>query len=333
MSPQSMPNFEFVLCEPKTSQVLFNVSFPPRNPSPLLTITAEGISNLLFSAYVLSSIYTLYKFQQAIIRHHKTLRRENPTINTLALCGINYIAIFLHCLWDNVLRYIFNARLGLPYGVSFFYPVPQSPLEMIPSALFPHPTSEDLDFRTKYFLLLGAELGGFMMFRFFLPWYEARPQRPRNVRRTWTGARIQTQAGAGEFAETVRLDKGVSDLLEGCRGVVHLDGCSRGRLGDAAGFCEKGVEGLGSSNAVAEIKTTASLERGKHDRGGVYGESDLASDFEDVIQYPLVGGKESWKEAEIKAVREENGEGGEEECNILDESLVMVNHGKVDLVG
>ncbi|KAF5867804.1 uncharacterized protein Bfra_007002 [Botrytis fragariae] len=149
MNSHSIHNFEFVRTEPTTSQILFEILLPDCD-NAILKITTKEASNFIFYTYVLSSIYLLYSFQKAIIHHHGTFSNQSLPIIASHLSSINHAAIYLHCVWDNLFRYLFNTLLGLPYGTSFFYPTPQCLIEVFLLISIYHPTSEGLNFWTKH---------------------------------------------------------------------------------------------------------------------------------------------------------------------------------------
>lgn len=145
MHSQSIHSSEFVCTEAKTSRTLFEILLLGCH-NCILKITAEEVSNLNLYTYVLSSIYLLYLFQRVIIRHPHIFYSQYFTVTAINLSSNNHAAIYLHCVWDNLLRYLFNTLLGLLYRSSFFYPTPQHFLKVFLCISVYHPTSERLDF-------------------------------------------------------------------------------------------------------------------------------------------------------------------------------------------
>ncbi|KAI9640495.1 hypothetical protein NHQ30_011241 [Ciborinia camelliae] len=258
MYSQSLPNFEFVLAEPKTRRLLFEVLFSSYDANEILTITAdpEAISTVLFCIYVLSSIYFLSAFQNAVVYKHKVLFGGSPTINAIALFLINYHAVYLHCLWDNLHRYLFNTILGLPYGTSFFYPVPQSPSEIFPRWVFPHQTSEGLDFWTKFLILLAGELIVFVI-KSVLSRHEDRQQQQCHSQVPSEDNKVQVQAGMSKVVEEGCDNEDLDYLWPKYKEVVNR--FSQGQPRDVAGV-GRHLESLGSDtrNAVEEIRPNVS---------------------------------------------------------------------------
>lgn len=324
MQSQSTYNLEFVLPEHKTPQVLFEILFSSDNDNLTLAITAEGVSTLLFIAYVLSSIYLLYRFQRAIIQHHQILLQGPPTINAIVLFGINHEAIYLHCLWDNLLRYIFNTLLRLPYGTSFFYPAPQSPLEIIPRLMLPHPTSEGLDFWTKLLLIFSSELSGFAIMRYILPWYEVQQERQSISQKPSTNKDFESLAKMENLLNEMYSNKGLGHNTAGGSGHRSLQLEDRRHEGE-------GVEGAIGGNPTPDSAgyVMATLE----DIISETRESHINSVHDLDVLWSLIEGY-TWgieKKRDLEQMLIDAS--AKEECSILGESVVLVDPNEINAIG
>ncbi|KAJ8067858.1 hypothetical protein OCU04_003448 [Sclerotinia nivalis] len=315
MYSKSLPNLEFVLVETKTPRVLLKV-LSSDDVNPIITLTAEGVSNALFFTYILSSIYLLYIFQRVITRRHKLFFNRSPTLIFIALIRINHKAIYLHCLLDNLLRYIFNTLLGLPYGFSFFYPAPQSPLEIFPRWIFPNPTSEGLDFWTKLILLLGSELGVLATVKCINPWYEARQRRKHILQQALTDKKSQFQARVNQ----VSIIYGHNSLAVNRSRFQNLQVKNRG---DGEKI-EAGVDGnqaptSNTSNVVEDLERIISKTETSH----VSSVHDL-----EILWSLLEGNKWGFDMERISG--QAHSDEVSEECKILEDSAVLVHQNEVN---
>ncbi|KAF7894290.1 hypothetical protein EAF00_007804 [Botryotinia globosa] len=318
MNSQSVHNFEFVRTEPTTSQILFEILLPGCD-NAILKITAEGVSNFVFYTYVLSSIFFLHIFQRLIIHHHGAFSNQPLPIIAIQLSSINHVAIYLHCVWDNLFRYLFNTVLGLPYGSSFFYPTPQHLTEVFLRISIYHPTSEGLDFWKKQLLLLAIELAILNIFNCIIPWYGVQQERWRISTDQLADKEFQVQAKANECV------KGA---------------CQNGDLDHQLSQISEPLELRLEDNHRAE---------GKDDEYKVVCSdiSDVVEDLEDIISQTRDSGVSSahdldtlwglierseWGVESKEVVKEIHGDEIDEgEWSILGESIVLVHRNEGDI--
>lgn len=329
MYSQAMPNVEFVVAEPETSQVLFEVFLSSDTTYRVLTVTAEGVASVLFYTYVLSSIYILYKFQQGLIHYHKTLFNGTNTINAIRLFGIIHIAIHLHGVWDSLLQYIFTRIFGFSWELAC-YNSPQAVLRTFPRLIFPHPTSEGLDYWTKFLLILGSELGGFFTTKAGPP---IDHYRQRKFQSTLSNQNGQVQAGLTKFTETGRHDQGFHYLMDRYQEVI--DGFSHSQAGGKKGFYEQGVMGQNTNCTDGELESALEDFEDSYLRG-IYDDIELSNAFKDIIKLTLIEGNKWWDGMESKVAQENGDEIDKQKSGItadLESSLVLVEHDEANLNG
>ncbi|TGO63052.1 hypothetical protein BOTNAR_0105g00120 [Botryotinia narcissicola] len=307
MNSQSIHNFEFVRREPATSPILFEILLPDCD-SAILKITAEEVSNFIFYTYVLSSIYFLHIFQRLIIHHHGAFSNQPLPIIAIQLSSINHVAIYLHFVWDNLFRYLFNTLLGLPYGSSFFYPTPQHLTEVFLRISIYHPTSEGLDFWTKQLLLLAIELAILSISNSIILWYEVQQERWRISTDHLADKEFQVQAKANECVkggcQNGDLDHRLSHISESLELRLEDNHRFEGKDDEYQALCSdisdvvEDLENIVSQTGDSSVSSAHDLdtlwgliERSKWGFGSEEGIEETHSDEIDEEEWSILGGE------------------------------------------